>query len=234
MNLADPKLTNTQLSTQLSTHLSVAEQNRNSVWDEKFFKLFSECEVGLLSVDPQQGPDSWPYLICEIITEKNKTQFDTERIDSSQKILKWLSTKGIGLVVNPRREPYPDFVFSYGMIWSFMETGYFIRPDLAQSSGEVDYSNQKIISGAPTEQFLPLYVRQTMKSFLNDQSVFNPKILMISVDAKNYDLAFSLESLGNPPEKEHAGIAEALSWFLPPHYSVVLISETGLPAFIQL
>ncbi len=233
MNLADP-----QLSTQLSTHLSVAEQNRNSVWDENFFKLFSECEVGLLSVDPQQGPDSWPYLICEIITEKNKTQFDSERIDSSQKILKWLSTKGIGLVVNPRREPYPDFVFSFGMIWSFMETGYFIRSNLAldqgQSSGEVDYSNQKIISGAPTEQFLPLYVRQTMKSFLNDQSVFNPRMLMISVDAKNYDLAFSLESLDNPPEKEHAGIAEALSWFLPPHYSVVLISETGLPAFTQL
>ncbi len=218
----------------LVEHLSVLEQNRNSAWDEKFFKLFSECEIGLLTVDPQQGPDNWPYLISEIITEKNKTQFDGERIDSSQKILKWLSTKGIGLVVNPRREPYPDFVFSYGMIWSFIETGYFIRSDLAQSSGEVDYSNHKIVSGAPTEQFLPLYVRQTMKNFLNDQGVFNPKILMISVDEKNYDLAFSLEALGNPPEKEHAGIAEALSWFLPPHYSVVLISETGLPAFIQL
>jgi hypothetical protein len=40
--------------------------------------------------------------------------------------------------------------------------------------------------------------------------------------------------LGNPPTKEHQGIAEAISWFLPPHYSIVLISETGLPPFAAL
>lgn len=214
--------------TELNKLLSTPEQDRNFAWDEKFFKAFSSENISLLSKDPQQGPDGWPYLICETQTD------EISEIEASQKVLQWLATRGIGLVVNPRREPYPDYVFSYGMIWSFRETGYFLRPDLANKSGEVTYDNKKLFTGVPTEEFLPLYVRKVLKDFFRDQSVLNPKILMISQDEKNYDLCFSLESLGNPPATEHAGVAEAISWFLPPHYSVVLISEQNLPPFINL
>jgi hypothetical protein len=56
----------------------------------------------------------------------------------------------------------------------------------------------------------------------------------VSIDQKNYDLCFSLESFGNPPETEHKGLAEALSWFLPAHYSIALISEKLLPGFEAL
>lgn len=214
--------------TELATLLKVPEQERNFSWDEKFFKTFSDQNVSLLSSDPQQGPDGWPYLICE--TETN----EMHDMESAQKLFHWLSTRGIGLVVNPRREPYPDYVFSYGMIWGFRETGYFLRPDLANKSGEITFENQKLFTGPPSEEFLPLYVRKVLKDFFRDQSVPNPKVLMISQDEKNYDLCFSLESLGNPPTAEHAGVAEAIAWFLPPHYSVVLISEQGLPVFLDL
>ena len=50
----------------------------------------------------------------------------------------------------------------------------------------------------------------------------------------SYDLCFSLESLGGPPNQEHSGIAKALSWFLPQHYSVALVKEEGLPSFFDL
>ncbi len=222
----------------LKKHLQISEQNRNFQWDEQFFKHFVNIDVALLSADPQQGPDGWPYLLCTMLNDA-KVQTETHQVESVQKLIHWLVQKGIGLVVNPMREPYPDFVFSYGMLWSFKETGFFMRPELANNSnasgaGAVSYENNQIYSGLPTEQFLPNYVRKVLKDFFNDQSVFNPKILMISTDQKNYDLAFSLESLGHPPESEHAGIAEALSWFLPPHYSLVLISEKNLPAFSPL
>ncbi len=211
--------------------LKVPEQDRNFAWEEKFFKKFSDEQVRLLSKDPQQGPDGWPYLICETF---GKDTDEAHEVETTQKLFFWLSTKGIGLVVNPRREPYPDYVFSYGMIWSFRETGYFLRPDLANKSGEAAYENNKITTGVPTEQFLPLYVRKVLKDFFRDQSVLAPKVLMVSQDGTNYDLCFSLESLGNPPAKEHAGVAEAIAWFLPPHYSIVLISEKDLPAFVAL
>lgn len=218
----------------LSELLKTAEQDRNFSWDEKFFKTFSEQQVRLLSQDPQQGPDGWPYIICETIGASDNAEAANYEIESTQKLFHWLAGKGIGLVVNPKRQPYPDYVFSYGMIWNFRETGFFILPDLAQKNtetAEVDYQNKKIVSGPPTEAYLPLHVRKILKDFFRDQAVLNPKVLMVSTDQKNYDFCISLESIGNPPAAEHSGVAEAIAWFLPTHYSIVLVSEAGLPPF---
>jgi hypothetical protein len=140
----------------------------------------------------------------------------------------------LGLVVNPQKE-YPDYVFSYGMIWHFRETGLFYRAKAETSSGSFELrQGEKLHSGPPTPEYLPQYVRSILKQFFMDQGLLNVKILVMSADRVNYDLAFSIESLGNPPVKEHQGIAEAISWFLPPHYSIALVSEKGLPAFVSL
>lgn len=218
----------------LDSHLKVKDEDRNQAWDEKFFKFLSETDLKILTQDPQQGPDGWPYLMTETISANAPK--GQEATDSAQKIFHWLATRGIGMVVNPRRLPYPDFVLSYGMIWSFRETGFFIK-----YQSEVNVSKKlnledpsKAVFGEPTHEFLPLYVRKVLKDFFRDQSVFDAKVLMISADKQNYDLCFSLESLGNPKAEEHDGILEALAWFLPPHYSLALISEKNLPAFKSL
>lgn len=213
----------------IDAHLETKEEDRNQQWDENFFKLFTESEVGILSEDPQQGPDGWPYLIIET------NSAGATRTESAQKILHWLSSRGIGLVVNPKRLPYPDYVFSYGMIWSFRETGFFNKyQDNTLDKNFVLDSNSSIKTGPPSAEYLPAYVRGIVKDFFRDQSVFEPRVLMISVDGTNYDLCFSLESLGLPPETEHDGILEAISWFLPPHYSIAIVSEKGLPEFEPL
>lgn len=217
----------------LAEHLKTKDEDRDQAWDEKFFKQISESNLKIMTQDPQQGPDGWPYLMTETVTANDPSG---EATDSAQKIFYWLATRGIGLVVNPKRLPYPDFVFSYGMIWSFRETGFFMKYDrnLTPEKKLILDSTSKLISGEPTEVFLPLYVRKILKDFFRDQAVFDPKVLMISNDQINYDLCFSLESLGNPKAEEHEGILEALAWFLPPHYSLVLISEKNLPAFKSL
>ena len=179
----------------------------------------------MMSPDPQAGPDHWPYLL---------TQTSPEATESVQKIIQWLAERGIGLVVNPMKE-YPDYVFSYGMIWSFRETGFFFKPMDDVAVGQVQFSTDRLThAGPPTEEFLPSYVRKVLRDFFRDQSILRPKILVMSMDNVSYDLAISLESLGNPPDKEHQGVAEAISWFLPPHYSLMLISENGLPKFGDL
>lgn len=217
----------------LTEHLKTNEENRDQAWDEKFFKLFSESQLQILSEDPQQGPDGWPYLICEISDNASSTQI--EKTDTAQKIIHWLSTRGIGLVVNPKRLPYPDYVFSYGMLWSFRETGFFIKyQNLSLDKNLILDKNSSVKTGPPSKEYLPDYVRAIIKDFLRDQNVFDARILMISTDGTNYDLCFSLESLGSPPETEHEGILEALSWFLPPHYSLGVVSEKGLLSFESL
>lgn len=222
----------------LNEHLLVKEEDRNQAWDEKFFKMLSESQLKIMSEDPQQGPDGWPYLITETHIETRDDSAESVqdgKTDSAQKIFHWLSTRGIGLVVNPRRLPYPDYVFSYGMVWSFRETGFFIKYNAHTASPEFKVDqNSNVKTGPASAEYLPKYVRQVVKNFLVDQSVFAARILMIAVDGLNYDLCFSLESLGNPPESEHKGILEALAWFMPPHYSLALVSDKGFPAFEEL
>lgn len=205
--------------------LNVAAEQRDPDWENQFFHQFTSSNVNILSPDPQTGPDNWPYLLVES---------DTQAQESVQKILHWLHDKGIGLVLNPTEE-YPDYVFTYGMIWHFKETGLFyktmeqIKPEIVELK-----ENASVYYGQPSEAFLPKYVRKILLEFFRDQGLLAVKINLLSDDNKNFDLCFSLESLGNPPTKEHHGVAEAISWFLPPHYSIVLISEQGLPPFSVL
>lgn len=222
------------------SHLQIQPESRDLDWEEKFFYFFSKSKVQLLNDAPQVGPDNWPYLMVEISNPIDKTEYDLPKtVEDSQKILNWLASKGIGLVVNPQQE-YPDYVFTYGMIWNFKETGLFVRHNEGSSNPgpttmEFDLSNAgKLHAGVPTDKYLPKYVRSIIRNFLLDQGITNPKILVLSADGKNDDLVFSLESLQKPPSAEHPGIAEALSWFLPPHYSIVLMEEQGLPSFVDL
>lgn len=203
----------------------IADEKRDPQWENDFFMELSKSNLKLMSQDPQVGPDGWPYMM---------TETGADAIEPAQNILQWLATRGMGLVVNPNKD-YPDYVFSYGMVWHFRETGLFYRAKPEVSNGSFELRDgAELHAGDADPRYLPQYVRSIVREFFRDQGVFAPKILVMSSDRVNYDLVFSLESLGNPPVKEHQGIAEAISWFLPPHYSIVLASEKGLPAFFNL
>ena len=94
------------------------EASRDQSWENRFFQALSKEKINVLSAEPQSGPDGWPYLL---------TETSDQATEATSQIIHWLTDKGIGLVVNPMKE-YPDYVFTYGMIWSFKETGYFFKP----------------------------------------------------------------------------------------------------------
>ncbi|MBV2168074.1 MAG: hypothetical protein KUL82_05135 [Bdellovibrio sp.] len=205
--------------------VNVPDERRDHQWETDFFMSITQGNLKLIHEVPQKGPDGWPYLLAET---------SAEATEPANKIMQWLAMKGVGLVVNPRKE-YPDYVFTYGMLWHFKETGLFYKTASESPVGTVEMEKgQGLHAGPPAPHYLPQYVRNILNEFFRDQNVLRPRILVMSADRKHYDLAFSLESLGNPPTKEHQGIAEAISWFLPPHYSVVLVSEIGLPKFVDL
>lgn len=209
----------------LTELVNIPDEKRDHQWEVNFFMAITQGKLSLIHEAPQKGPDGWPYLLAET---------SSDATESANKIMQWLALKGVGLVVNPRKD-YPDYVFTYGMLWHFKETGLFYKTADEAPVGTMEMpTGQKLHAGPPSPQYLPQYVRNILKEFFTDQNVHRPRILVMSTDRKHYDLAFSLESLGNPPTKEHQGIAEAISWFLPPHYSVVLVSEVGLPEFADL
>lgn len=205
----------------------VSDEKRDSSWENLFFHALSTSKIRFLKDEPQQGPDGWPYMLAETSGEVT---------EPFHKVLHWLTEKGIGLAVNPQKE-YPDYVFTYGMLWHFRQTGLFFGAagNQPNSGALVLEEGTSVQSGPPSEEYLPKYVRAILKQFFMDQAVLNPRITMLSSDGgKHFDLVVSLDSLGNPPQSEHEGIAEAISWFLPPHYSLALAPEKGLPAFYPL
>ncbi|WP_413559031.1 hypothetical protein [Bdellovibrio sp. HCB209] len=209
----------------LNELVKVPDEQRDHQWEINFFMAITSSNVKLMIEAPQQGPDGWPYML---------TETSADAAEPANKIMQWAALKGVGLAVNPQKN-YPDYVFTYGMLWHFKETGLFYRTADEAIVGTVELAQgQGLHAGDASPQYLPVYVRNIIKEFFRDQGVLRPRILVMSQDRKHYDLAFSLESLSNPPEKEHQGIAEALSWFLPPHYSIVLVSEMGLPKFYDL
>ena len=203
---------NTVLQKQIIDCLKVKDTDRNDIWQEHFLKLLPSSCVTILSSEPQQGPDGMPYFLVQI--EQNSKE-------PLIKLLNWLAEKGIGLVVHPEKE-YPDYIFTYGMIWHFKETHLFLNPHQEKISIAA-----KVVVGQPSKEFLPLYVRSILKQFFLDQGIYNPQLVMVGPDRHNMDICFCLKSLGNPPVSEHEGILKAISWFLPQHYSVA-ISQKGI------
>lgn len=209
----------------LVTLCSQPESIRDSDWERAFLAGFVDCSLELEGKEAQQGPDGWPYMFAKITRTAS---------EPAVRLLDWLATRGIGLVINAHKE-MPDYIFPYGMIWSNKEFGEFRKQVEVSPLGAVTYEKgEKVLAGPPTEEYLPIYVREIIADFFYKQGVEAPKILVLSKDKVNFDLCFSTESLGEPPSGEHKGIAEAIAWFLPEHYSVVVVSEKGLPKFIPL
>lgn len=207
--------------------ISQPESYRDEEWERAFLHAFSEAEVQIVNEEAQSGPDGWPYLFVKTVAGGK---------EPVARVLSWLSERGIGMAVNPHKV-VPDYIFTYGMIWHYRETGQFILLGQApQPADKVVYKkDQDWLFGAPTEAYLPVYVRRVLREFFTNQKVDVPRILVAtSPKASQTDLLFSVESLGQPPPQEHRRIAEAISWFLPIHYSIVLASEKDLPKFATL
>ena len=239
--------------------LQVPDLKRGDLWEDCFLEKFVDSKVKLLNRSPEKWMDSWPYMM--VSTEVNSVQdtgtdtgidtgtdtgIDTDAgtgidtdIEGVASLLHWLKGRGIGLCINPQKK-LPDYLFTYGMLWHYEYQGSFLkRPlnkeDLLQEQEKVTFSpNERIYVANPFPHSIPEKPRCILRSFLQEQGLSEPKVLLISKDGVSYDLAFSLDSLGFPPRSEYKGIAEALSWFLPLHYSVLFLEEKLFPPFISL
>jgi hypothetical protein len=183
-----------------------------------------EQKVHLLSADPQEGPDGFPYMM--VSTEE-------EAKEPFLRLVEWCAQKGIGLAINPQKET-PDLILTFGMLWNYKERGeFFTQTSTRTNLGDIRISGTKnFFAGAPSESFWPLAIRKVFKEFLVQQGVLNVKVMMLSEkESGPMDLAFSLESLGTPKKEEWQGILEAFSWFFPRHYSLSIVSEKTIQGF---
>ena len=193
--------------------LKTPVEQRTPEWERQFLEILLKKKVKVLGEEPVAGPDQFPYLLVETSEEEEPVT----------KIIQWLNEKGIGLVINPHTQPYPDMVLTYGMIHGLSSRGDIWNQPYSEN----------FIAGDPSEEFLSLSARSVLKQFLIDQGILQPRFQLVST-SNGMDFCFSLESLGEPPAKEHEGVAEALSWFLPPNFAVTLASESKMKGFVAI
>lgn len=203
--------------------VSLPENSRDDQWELQFLDAVLSTKVEVeREGEPLHGPDGWPYL--SVRTGRGEEPFIH--------LVRWLAGRGIGLVVNAYKMA-PDYVFTYGMLWNFTETGRFITPLSGGVPGEVNLSGR--IFGPPSAKYLPPYVRSTIKDFLKQQGMPEPRVVVATTnDYKQTDLVFSLESVASPNALEQRTLAEALSWFLPLHYSLIFAPEISLRGWTEL
>jgi hypothetical protein len=205
------------------------EAARDERWEAEFLDGILTRKVQMEGDEAKEGPDGWPYFFV-------RTELDQpDQGEPFVEIVKWLSTRGIGLAVNAHKM-LPDYIFPYGMLWNYVETGRFVLPQPPSREGEVVFDeNQKVLFGPPSEKYLPLYVRSVLREFLLAQGFTGTKILVATTaDYKNVDLVISLDSLGDLPKSQHKTFADMMAWFLPLHYTLMLGPEEGLPKFYDL
>ena len=202
------------------------ESLRDETWEKHFLDGIIPRRVEVDSPDPKPGPDGWPYLRVRAGA--------TEGGEPFHRIVTWLAGRGIGLVVNAHKM-MPDYVFTYGMIWNYVETGLFVAPAAAAPKGPVELGGTGVLFGEPTPKYFPAYARGVLREFLNAQGFADPHVLVVTTaDFTQTDLIFVTETLNNIPTAQHATMAEVLHWFLPQHYNIVLAPREGLPTTFPL
>ena len=208
---------------KLSHALSVNAGLRDFHWEDKFLKAFVDSCVFLVEDSVQIGPDGWPYLY--LCTEAQQPHKSEDRVSS---IISWAYENGVGLVLNTHKEK-PDYIFHYGMIWNFIHQGEFVN--YAQPAFKKD---AEIYLSPVSQDLVPSKVISFIKDYIRSAGVEGLRCALITRDKIHYEFAVSIESLGNPLESEHKGIAQGLSWFLPINMPVVLIYEKLLQPLFEI
>lgn len=199
-------------------HLSTAEAYRDEAWENLFLKHFPETRVTVVEEDIRIGPDGFAYLILAM---------DPQSDEPVEKILSWAYDKGVGLVLNSHKM-VPDYVFTHGMLWYYAFNKRFQESSSFKSGGvELDLNNS--VFGEVADSYWPKFSREMLREFLKTQNVTLNYLLVTSKDFKQTDLCLTEESFSALPAPKRNQLIEKIRWFLPPHYSVVLVSEKNLP-----
>lgn len=211
---------------ELEVLLQLPESKRDDKWETDFLAGIVTSKVQVAEEQAKAGPDGWPYLLL-----KTGAQGDQPFLQ----VLEWAASRGIGLALNTHKM-IPDYVFTYGMLWNYAMTRQFVTTGSTPTAGTVTIAeNEDMLVGAPTEQYLPMFVRKVLREFLQAQGMKSPRITVLSTkDYRVVDLLFSSESLNDLKPKDFKTMSEAISWFLPLHYNIIIGSEQNLGGFVDL
>lgn len=210
--------------------LQVPAARRDAVWRAALHEAVKEPLFVRGSPSVFRGPDRFPYLALFL----PPPGAPGERI-SIPGLAEWATEEGVGIAINPHAQG-ADWVFTYGDLFTLRHFGAFEVPQAADTAAgrEVLPQGERLIIGAPSESFLPGYVRRVLRRFFREQlGIEEPGVFLIQPvgGATPPRLVFSIFPEDVPgdtvalAEQAFHGMLKGVSWFLPRHYDLIAISR---------
>ena len=216
--------TSLQHTTYLSQLFEVAKELRDEVWIENFFNHVLDAALETMSDNVMLGPDSFPYVLLKMPAREKEF-----RPVSVRNFIDWAIEKGVGIVVSGE-EGYPEWVFSFGNLWSYKVFGSFLPKNehLKKEGKRVLQQETEVLVGLPSEAYLPSYVRRAIKQFMKDVLSLQdePRVaLMYEPEEDIQSLIFSIFPEDFSDEKQFDSAMRMLQWFLPSNYAITGVSK---------
>ena len=186
---------------ELDRLFRVPRDERDEAWVEAFYAAVPDAS---LATRPEgqvvRGPDGYPYF--RLAMPEPATEFETFCVTH---VLDHCLANGFGIVIGDVDEP--EWVFPYGNLWSFKETGRFVV-----ATGEQVPPSGEVLVGSPADDMLPPYAREVLRRELVAQGAENPSVLAVNAPGASPEWFLSFEPMPNP---------ERLLWYIPPHLGLV-------------
>ena len=203
--------------------IAIPFQERNEDWVAQFLDSIAEANLQVAEPEVIMSNDGYPYFNLRTIETGSNFQAYVMK-DRLSTIL----NNGFGVAINAHHEQ-PDWMFSYGDILNYALNNEFYTDDHLFSRNNQDFvigKDEEILVGQPSEAILPEYAKIQLRGYLAYNGIRNPMIMLI---ARNYkdeskvsqDLVFNITPKNFVTEKEYKDAMNAISWFLPQHYSIV-------------
>jgi hypothetical protein len=213
-------------------------ETRDPAWRAAFLEAIVDASLASTPQQLIQGPDGFPYFVLQ---SPPVAQAFTPYCVAH--VLEHCTNSGFGIVVEPKPEG-PQWVFNYGELFSLRAYGEFggepVDRDAAKGPAiDLVKSETQIMVGAPSEHMLPSWARRVIAAFLTRSAhVAAPAVfvMMQPPPAPPRSLVFNLHPEAFPSHAAFTAAMNALSWYMPPHRSVVALSEKSSlnDAFVPL
>ena len=203
--------------------LNAVPDHRDEKWKQKFLSSVVYASFACGSPQVFIGPDGFSYF--GLYTPKSNQPFNAYCICN---LIGPLTEKGIGISINPHSAGV-DWVFTAGDMLAYRLFNTFDAPGGSRGTEgwheEVLPGAEQVLIAAPSELFLPSYTRRVLRRFIEERlGIKNPGVLLVSrASAPSQYLVFSIYPDQFADEAEFQSAYDALSWFLPRHYSLTAV-----------
>jgi hypothetical protein len=209
--------------------LLVPREERDENWVNRFLADLPLASFRCGTPQLIAGPDGFPYF--QLFLPEPGEEFQCFVID--RMITDFLVERGYGVVINPGAGQ-PDWVLTYGDLLNYHLNGNFFTLDSLFSNSDnaedVVTTGEEIMVGQPSEIILPAFTRKLLKDFFELNGIEGPKVMLMmrkKGEEVSQDLVFNITPEGFESETHYRNMMQTVTWYLPRHYSVVGLNESG-------